>query len=58
MSTAYAKALMGALVAAVAFATPVVDDGLVWSEVLGILGAALAGGALVWRVPNVVSEPT
>ena len=56
--SAYAKALVGALVAAIAFATPVIDDGLVLSEILGIIGAALAGGTLVWRVPNVVSEPT
>ena len=59
--SAYAKAIVGALVAAIAFAIPVVDDGLVWSEVLGILGAALAGGGLVWRtpwVPNVPPEPT
>ena len=54
----YAKAIAAALVAGIAFAVPIVDDGLVWSEVLGILGAALAGGTLVWRVPNVVSEPT
>ena len=48
----FAKAIAGAATAAIAFAVPVVDDGLVASEVLGILGAGLAGFLLVYNVPN------
>lgn len=48
----YAKALIGGLAAGVSFAIPVVDDGLVWSEILGIVGAFLAGTGLVYAVPN------
>lgn len=48
----YAKAIVGALVAAASFAIPVVDDGLVASEALGILVAALAAFTAVWGVPN------
>ena len=54
----YAKAVLAALAAGIAFAIPVVDDGLAVSEVLGILSAVLVAGGVVWRVPNVVSEPT
>ena len=55
---AYAKALLAGLAVAISTAIPLVDDGLLVSEVLGILGAALAAGVVVWRVPNVVPEPT
>lgn len=48
----YAKALLGGLVAALSFAIPVVDDGLIASEVLGILLAGLTGTGLVYAVPN------
>lgn len=48
----YAKALAAAATAAIAFAIPVVDDGLKPSEVLGIIGAALAGLGFVYAVPN------
>ena len=54
----YAKALLAGLAVAISTAIPLVDDGLLFSEALTIIGAALAAGALVWRVPNVVSEPT
>ena len=48
----FAKALAGGAVAAIAFATPVVDDGLVASEVLGIVSAFLIGLGVVYRIPN------
>ena len=48
----YAKAFAGGLVTAIAFAVPVVDDGLLASEILGIAGAFLAGLGVVYRVPN------
>lgn len=48
----YMKAVLGGLVAAISFAIPVVDDGLVVSEVLGIVLAGLTGTGLVYAVPN------
>ena len=48
----YAKAVVGGVVAALSFAVPVVDDGLIVSEVLGILVAGLTGSGIVWVVPN------
>ena len=48
----YAKAIIGAMVAGASFAIPVVDDGLVASEVLGSLVAALVAFTAVWAVPN------
>lgn len=48
----YAKAIIGGLVAALSFAIPVVDDGLLLSEVLGIILAGLTGTGLVYAVPN------
>ncbi len=48
----YAKAIIGGLVAAISFAVPVVDDGLLVSEVLGILLAGLVGSGLTYAVPN------
>ena len=54
----YAKALLAGLAVAISTAIPLVDDGLLLSEALTIIGAALAAGALVWRVPNVVPEAT
>ncbi|WP_028654885.1 hypothetical protein [Nocardioides sp. J54] len=48
----YAKALVAAATAAIAFAIPIVDDGLKPSEVLGIIGAGLAGLGIVYAVPN------
>ena len=53
----YAKAIVGALVAGASFAIPVVDDGLVASEVLGILVAALVAFTAVWGVPNADPHP-
>ena len=55
---ANAKALLAGLAVAISTAIPLVDDGLLFSEALTIIGAALAAGVVVWRVPNVVSEPT
>jgi hypothetical protein len=46
------KSLVGALVAALAFAIPVVDDGVTLSEALGILLAGLTGLGVVYAVPN------
>lgn len=48
----YAKAIVGGIIAALSFAIPVVDDGLLVSEVLGILLAGLTGTGLVYAVPN------
>ena len=55
---AYAKALLAGLAVGISTAIPLVDDGLLLSEALTIVGAALAAGVLVWRVPNVPPEPT
>lgn len=54
---AHAKAIVAGLAAAIAFAIPIVDDGLVASEVLGILAAFLAGGGVTWTVPNRPKNP-
>lgn len=48
----YAKALVGGAASALAFAIPVVDDGLLVSEVLGIALAFLTGAGAVYTVPN------
>lgn len=48
----YRKAIVGGLVGALTYAIPVVDDGLVASEILGIVLAGLAGTGLVYLVPN------
>lgn len=48
----YMKAVVGGLVAGIAFAIPVVDDGLTVSEILGIALAALTGLGVVYQVPN------
>lgn len=52
----YAKAIVGGVAAAVAFAIPVVDDGLLLSEVLGIVLAGLTGAGVTWVVPNTPSD--
>lgn len=53
---AYVGAVMAGVSAAISAAIPLVDDGLVPSEVLIILGAAIAGGAAtgygVYRTRN------
>lgn len=47
--TGYLKAIVAALVAALSYAVPVVDDGLAASEVLGIvLAAVVAFEAVYW----------
>jgi membrane protease YdiL (CAAX protease family) len=48
----YAKAISAALASALAFAIPVVDDGLLPSEVLGIVLAGLIGLGVTYAVPN------
>lgn len=48
----YAKAIIAGLVSAISFAIPVVDDGLIASEVLGIVLAGLVGSGLTAVVPN------
>lgn len=48
----YAKAILAGAACAISFAIPVVDDGLVASEVLGIVLAGLTGAGVVYRVPN------
>lgn len=47
-----AKAYVAAAGAAVSFLAPVVDDGLVASEVLGAAGCALATWQAVYWTPN------
>ena len=48
----YLKSLVGGLTTGIAFAIPVVDDGLVASEILGIGLAFLGGLGVVYAVPN------
>lgn len=48
----YAKAVTAAVVAGASFAIPVVDDGLIASEVLGVAVAALTAFGTVWAIPN------
>jgi len=48
----YAKSILAGVIAACSFAVPVVDDGLVASEVLGIILAGLTGLGVVFAVPN------
>lgn len=48
----YAKAVVAGLIAAISFAIPVVDDGLVASELLGIVLAGLVGSGITYAVPN------
>lgn len=48
----YAKAFAGGLATALAYAMPVVDDGLLPSEGLGIALAFLTGLGVVYGVPN------
>ena len=53
---AYVGAVMAGVSAAISAAIPLVDDGLAASEVLIILGAAIAAGGAtgygVYRTPN------
>lgn len=53
----YAKAILSGLIAAISFAIPCVDDGLIPSEVLGIVLAGLTGLGIVYAVPNRRSAP-
>lgn len=52
LSARAAKAYVGAAIAAVAFAGPVVDDGLTASEALGIVGVALVAFQGVFWTTN------
>lgn len=48
----YAKALVGALIAALSALIPVMEDGLTTTEVLTAVVAALVGLSAVFAVPN------
>lgn len=48
----YAKAVLAAIIAAISFAVPVVDDGVTASEVLGIVLAGLVALGSVYAIPN------
>jgi hypothetical protein len=52
MLAPYAKSVLAGLIAAISFAIPCVDDGLLASEVLGIVLAGLTGLGVVYAVPN------
>ena len=47
-----AKAILGGILAALSFAVPVVDDGLLLSEGLGIVLAGLTAYGIVFGVRN------
>ncbi len=48
----YYKAIVGALVAAISAAIPIVDDGVTTSEGLSIALAFIVGLGVVYAVPN------
>ena len=48
----WAKSILAGIFAALSFLVPVVDDGLLWSEVLGALVAFGISAGVVWAVPN------
>lgn len=48
----YLKAVAGGIATGLAFAIPVVDNGIVPSEALGIALAVLTGAGIVYGVPN------
>ena len=52
----YLKSLVGGLTAGISFAIPVVDDGVLPSEGLGIVLAFLVGLGVVYAVPNSTYE--
>lgn len=52
----YLKALVGGLTSAISYAIPVVDDGLVASEGLGVVLAFLLGLGATYAVPNLQSK--
>jgi len=47
----YAKAILAALSAGLAFAIPAAAAGFTVAELLGVAAAALAAGGGVWAVP-------
>lgn len=57
MLNPYAKAVIAGLVAAVSFAIPVIDNGLIASEILGIVLAGLTGSGLTYATPNKKKTP-
>ena len=52
----YLKSLVGGLTAGISFAIPVVDDGVLPSEGLGIALAFIVGLGSVYAVPNSTYE--
>lgn len=48
----YRKALVAAIIAAMSYLIPVVDDGLTTSEILGTIVAGAVAGGVTWGVPN------
>ena len=53
----YLKSLVSGLTAGISYAIPVVDDGVLPSEGLGIVLAFLVGLGVVYAVPNSTYEP-
>lgn len=50
----YRKAIVAGVLGFIAFLAPsaVIDDGLVWSEVLGALLAGATAAGVTWGIPN------
>jgi hypothetical protein len=46
------KALLSGLFAAIAYLVPLVDDGLLWSEILQAVVAFGVAAGVTWAVPN------
>lgn len=54
---AHNKAIFGFLTGAVAMYLQVRDHGVTTDEWWEVLGAALAGGGVVWAIPNLPKKP-
>lgn len=54
----YVRALVGGLASAIIVASPLVDDGVLPSEALSILGAFLSGSGLTALAPSGVGSGT
>ena len=52
LANPYVRAFVGGLSAAVLVATPLVDDGILGSEILAIVGAFLSGSGLTAVSPS------
>lgn len=48
----WAKSILAGIFAAISFLIPTVDDGLLWSEILGAIAAFGVASGVVWAVPN------